>query len=74
LGILRWYRWAGTRGRSHPEYPSQAAANCGVVVGIMGSVFRPNPAIPFTATDSLNRNVKRQFDSIAHPGARKPAA
>jgi hypothetical protein len=27
----------------HPEYPSQAAINCGVVVGVLESMFGPNP-------------------------------
>ena len=39
----------------HPEYPSQAAIGCGVVVGVLESVFGPKPAFPFTATICLTR-------------------
>lgn len=49
----------------HPEYPSQAAIGCGVVVGVLESVFGPKPALPFTATDLFNPSLKRQFNSIA---------
>ena len=49
----------------HPEYPSQAAIICGVAVGILESVFGPNPAVPFTVTDLADPKIKRQYDSIA---------
>jgi hypothetical protein len=49
----------------HPEYPSQAAIICGTVVAIIESVFGPEPAIPFTVTDMVNPNVKREYKSIA---------
>jgi hypothetical protein len=49
----------------HPEYPSQAAIGCGVVIGVLESVFGPKPALPFTATDLFDPNLKRQFNSIA---------
>jgi len=49
----------------HPEYPSQAAIGCGVAVGVLESVFGPKPALPFTATDVFDPNLKRQFNSIA---------
>jgi hypothetical protein len=48
----------------HPEYPSQAAINCGVVIGVLESVFGPKPALLFTATDLFNPSQKRQFNSI----------
>ena len=49
----------------HPEYPSQAAIICGVAIGVLEPVFGPNPAIPVTATDLMNPNLKRQFKNIA---------
>jgi hypothetical protein len=48
----------------HPEYPSQASISCGLAVGILESVFGPNPAIPITATDLVNPKLKREFNSI----------
>jgi hypothetical protein len=49
----------------HPEYPSQAAIGCGVVVGVLEGVFGSKPAITFTAADLFDPNLKRQFNSIA---------
>jgi hypothetical protein len=49
----------------HPEYPSQAAIISGTAVGILESVFGPKPAIPFTATDLVDPNLRRQFNNIA---------
>jgi hypothetical protein len=49
----------------HPEYPSQAAIICGVVVGIMDSVFGPNLAVPFTVNDLADPKIKRNYKSIA---------
>jgi hypothetical protein len=49
----------------HPEYPSQAAIISGVAVGVLESVFGPNPAIPFTTADLFDPNQKRQFNNIA---------
>jgi len=48
----------------HPEYPSQASIICGVVIGVLESVFGPRPAIAVTATDVMNPNLKRQFENI----------
>jgi hypothetical protein len=48
----------------HPEYPSQAAIGCGLVVTILESVFGPSPPVPITATDIMNPALKRQFKSI----------
>jgi hypothetical protein len=53
----------------HPEYPSQAAIICGVVVGIMESVFGPNPAVPFTVTDLADPKIKREYKSVAEMAA-----
>jgi hypothetical protein len=53
----------------HPEYPSQAAIICGVVVGIFESVFGPKLAIPFTTTDLFDPNLKRPFNGIAEMDA-----
>ncbi|MET0606810.1 MAG: vanadium-dependent haloperoxidase [Beijerinckiaceae bacterium] len=53
----------------HPEYPSQAAIISGVAVAIMESVFGPQPAIPFEATDLLDPTKKRAFKSIAEMAA-----
>ena len=49
----------------HPEYPSQAAIVSGVAVGVLESVFGPNPAVPFVATDLMDPKIKRPFNSIA---------
>jgi hypothetical protein len=49
----------------HPEYPSQAAIICGVVMGVMDSVFGPNVAVPFTVNDLDDPKIKRDYKSIA---------
>jgi hypothetical protein len=49
----------------HPEYPSQAAIICGVVMGIMESVFGPKPVVPFTVTDLIDPKLKREYKSVA---------
>ena len=49
----------------HPEYPSQAAIICGVVIGIMDAVFGPQPVVPFTVTDLADPKIKREYKSIA---------
>jgi hypothetical protein len=49
----------------HPEYPSQAAISAGVSVGILESVFGPQPAIPVTATDIMDAKLSRRFSTIA---------
>ena len=53
----------------HPEYPSQATIVCGVALGVMESVFGPNPSMPFTATDTTDPKVKREFASIGQMAA-----
>jgi hypothetical protein len=49
----------------HPEYPPQAAIGAGVVVSVLESVFGPQAAIPFIATDVMDPKLTRQFNSIA---------
>jgi hypothetical protein len=49
----------------HPEYPSQAAIVAGVAVAVLEAVFGPNPALPVTATDANDPNLKREFTHIA---------
>jgi hypothetical protein len=53
----------------HPEYPSQVAIMAGVAVGIMDSVFGPNPPIPFTVTDFMSPKLKREFRTLAEMAA-----
>jgi hypothetical protein len=48
----------------HPEYPSQAAIISGLAVGILEAAFGPNPPIPFTAADTANPQLTRQFRNI----------
>ena len=42
-----------------------AAIGAGVVVSVLESVFGPQPAIPFIATDVMDPKLTRQFNSIA---------
>jgi hypothetical protein len=49
----------------HPEYPSQAAIVAGVAVSVLESVFGPQAAIPFMATDVMEPKLTRPFNSIA---------
>jgi hypothetical protein len=48
----------------HPEYPSQAAIGCGLVIAVLESVFGPNPSVPIVATDIADPNLKREFKTI----------
>lgn len=48
----------------HPEYPSQAAIIAALAVGILESVFGPDPLIPFTITDPVDPKLKREFQNI----------
>jgi hypothetical protein len=48
----------------HPEYPSQAAIICGVVIGVFDSVFGPSANIPVTASDLMDAKLKRQFANV----------
>jgi hypothetical protein len=49
----------------HPEYPSQAAIQSGVAIGVLESVFGPGPVPVFTATDTVDPRLQRQFTSLA---------
>jgi hypothetical protein len=49
----------------HPEYPSQAAIQAGAAVGVLESVFGPGPVPAFTATDTGDPRLQRQFTSLA---------
>jgi hypothetical protein len=48
----------------HPEYPSQAAIQCGAAAGILEALFGTGPVSSFTATDSVDSRLQRQFTSI----------
>ena len=52
----------------HPEYPSQAAIQCGVAAGVLETVFGRGPVSPFTATDAVDARLRRQFTSIGQMG------
>ena len=52
----------------HPEYPSQAAISAGVAVGILESVFGPQPTTTITATDFIDPKLTRQFSSVSQMG------
>lgn len=49
----------------HPEYPSQAAIQAGAALGVLESVFGPGPVPAFTATDTGDPRLQRQFTSLA---------
>jgi hypothetical protein len=49
----------------HPEYPSQAAIQAGAALGVLESVFGPGPVPAFTATDTGDPRLRRQFSSLA---------
>jgi hypothetical protein len=48
----------------HPEYPSQAAIQSGAATGVLETVFGSGPVPAFTATDSGDARLQRQFTSI----------
>jgi hypothetical protein len=48
----------------HPEYPSQAAIQGGAAAGVLESVFGTGEFPAFTATDSADARLQRQFTSI----------
>jgi hypothetical protein len=48
----------------HPEYPSQAAIQCGAAAAILESVFGTGPVTAFIATDTVDPRLQRQFTSI----------
>src|SRR6185369_17704464 len=49
----------------HPEYPSQAAIQAGAALGVLESVFGPGAVPAFTATDTGDPRLQRQFTSLA---------
>jgi hypothetical protein len=49
----------------HPEYPSQAAISAGVMMGVMGALFGPNPALPITIADPTDAKQTRTLSGIA---------
>jgi hypothetical protein len=53
----------------HPEYPSQAAIVAGVAVSVLESVYGPQPTTPFVATDVMNQDLTRPFNSLAQLAA-----
>ena len=52
----------------HPEYPSQAAIQCGAAAGVLETVFGTGTVPPFTATDTVDARLQRQFTSIQQMG------
>jgi hypothetical protein len=53
----------------HPEYPSQAAIISGLALGVLESVFGPNPATPVVAADLMDPKRTRSFKGIAEMAA-----
>jgi hypothetical protein len=49
----------------HPEYPSQAAIICGLVMTVFEQVFGPDLSLAFTAVDSADPKMTRAFTSLA---------
>jgi hypothetical protein len=43
----------------HPEYPSQAAINAGVALGVIEALFGPSPAVPITIADPADPKKTR---------------
>jgi hypothetical protein len=48
----------------HPEYPSQASIQGGTAAEVLENVFGTGPVLVFTATDSADPRLQRQFTSI----------
>ena len=48
----------------HPEYPSQAAIQAGAAAAVLEAVFGTGSVSPFTATDTVDARLQRQFTSI----------
>ena len=48
----------------HPEYPSQAAIQGGTAAEVLETVFGTGPVSAFTATDTADARLQRQFTSI----------
>src|SRR6267142_9069 len=52
----------------HPEYPSQAAIQCGAALAVLESVFGTGSAAVVTATDTVDARLQRQFTTVAQMG------
>ena len=52
----------------HPEYPSQAAIQVGVALGVLDPVFGSGAVPAFTVTDMVDPRLQRQFTSITQLG------
>jgi len=52
----------------HPEYPSQAAIQCGAALAVLESVFGTGPIVALTATDTADARLQRQFATVAQMG------
>jgi hypothetical protein len=52
----------------HPEYPSQAAIQAGVALGVLDPVFGTGAVPAFTVTDQVDARLQRQFTSLAQMG------
>ena len=52
----------------HPEYPSQAAIQCGAASAVLESVFGTGTFPAFTVTDSADPRLQRSFTSIKQMG------
>ena len=48
----------------HPEYPSQAAIQCGTAAGVLETAFGTGPVPAFTVTDTVDPRLQRQFTSL----------
>ena len=56
----------------HPEYPSQAAIQCGAALAVLESVFGTGSVGVVTATDTADTRLQRQFTTVAQWAASKP--
>jgi len=52
----------------HPEYPSQAAIQCGAALAVLESVFGTGSVGVVTATDTADTRLQRQFTTVAQMG------
>jgi hypothetical protein len=57
----------------HPEYPSQAAIQCGAALAVLESVFGSGSVGPVTATDTVDPRLQRHFPTIAKMGEEQAA-
>ena len=52
----------------HPEYPSQAAIQVGVALGVLDPVFGTGAVPAFRVTDMVDPRLQRQFTSLTQMG------